>query len=439
MTYERSYDSDGVPSPRPTPARPPVPAAGDKPSKGRDMVAEPKAVALFGLLGLGNYGNDGSFEALLNALRTKVPDERLLCVCGNPTEIERIYGVESIPIYYDPRQVSGGRLALLLRKVTGKAVLWLHALRHLRRIKVLIVPGMGILDDFHSGPLAWPFDILIWFALARLMGVKVVLVSIGAGPIHHPLSRVFMKWAARAAHYRSYRDEMSKDFMASIGFDVSRDQVFPDVAFGLPAPSNTATGQPPLTVGVGVMTYYSWDQDATGSRPAYEGYIAKITDYVLWLLERGHRVRILLGDDSDNQAVEDLFRALRAKNPDGLEERVGFEPAHTLHDIMKNLVDVDVVMATRYHNVVCALRMGKPTVSVGYSKKNDVLLADMGLGDFCQHIERLDVEALKSQTERLIAHRADFAQKVCEARTRYESRLHDQEDLLAALILESSR
>ena len=41
--------------------------------------------------------------------------------------------------------------------------------------------------------------IMTWFLLARLMGVKVVLASVGAGPIPHPLSRLFFKYAARAA------------------------------------------------------------------------------------------------------------------------------------------------------------------------------------------------------------------------------------------------
>ncbi len=136
--------------------------------------------------------------------------------------------------------------------------MWLHAARHLRRLKVLIVPGMGVLDDFAVSPLGWPHDLLSWCLLGRLMGVKVIFASIGAGPIRHPVSRWFMKAAARAAHYRSYRDTVSKAFMESIGFDARNDRIYPDIAFRLPAPRSIraqAAKARPLTIGVGVMAY----------------------------------------------------------------------------------------------------------------------------------------------------------------------------------------
>jgi polysaccharide pyruvyl transferase WcaK-like protein len=97
------------------------------------------------------------------------------------------------------------------------------------------------------------------------------------------------------------------------------------------------------------------------------------------------------------------------------------------------------VVATRYHNVVCALRMGKPTVSIGYSRKNDALLAEMGLSDFCQHVEHFDLDLLQAQTARLISDRAVYERRIRDARTRFEIRLSEQEDLLASLIRSARR
>jgi polysaccharide pyruvyl transferase WcaK-like protein len=71
------------------------------------------------------------------------------------------------------------------------------------------------------------------------MGVKVIFASVGAGPIRHPVNRWLLKSAARAAHYRSYRDIVSKRFMQTIGFDVRHDPIYPDIAFRLPAPETT--------------------------------------------------------------------------------------------------------------------------------------------------------------------------------------------------------
>ncbi len=362
------------------------------------MAAEPKLIGLFGMFGTGNIGNDGSLESMVGLLRRVAPRERLLCICGNPAAVEAAFGLEAVPIYHKPRRLSASRATALLQRAAGRATLWVHAVRHLRRLKVLIVPGMGVLDDFSVSPLAlgWPHDLLSWFLLGRLMGVKVILASVGAGPIRHPASRWLMKAAARAAHSRSYRDTVSKAFMESIGFDTRDDPIYPDIAFRLPAPASTrapvGAGQP-LTIGVGVMAYYGWRNDTARGAEIYAAYLAKITSYVVWLLDRGHRVRVLMGDQADRRAVDDLVQAVRSRRPARAGDAVRFAPARTLHDVMAQIADTDLVVATRYHNVVCALRVGKPTISIGYAKKNDVLLAEMGLADYCQDIERLDVAA----------------------------------------------
>jgi len=47
--------------------------------------------------------------------------------------------------------------------------------------------------------------------------------------------------------------------------------------------------------------------------------------------------------------------------------------------------------------VLCALKLGKPTLAIGYAKKNDVLMAEMGLDGFCQEARAIDVDRLVTQ------------------------------------------
>jgi polysaccharide pyruvyl transferase WcaK-like protein len=405
------------------------------------MATEPKRIGLFGMFGTGNIGNDGSLESMVRFLRRVAPEERLLCICGNPAAVERAFGLEAVPIYHRPPRLSDRRAAAFLQRAAGRAMLWFHVVRHLRRLKVLIVPGMGVLDDFSVSPLGlgWPHDVLSWCLLGRLMGVKVIFASIGAGPIRHPVSRWLLKAAARAAHYRSYRDTISKAFMESIGFDARNDRIYPDIAFRLPAPPSAHPHQnegQPLTIGVGVMAYCGWRNDAHRGAQIYSAYLGKMTSFVVWLLDRGHLVRILMGDQADRRAVDDLVRAVRSRRPErGGADSILFAPAQTLHDVMQQMADTDLVVATRYHNVVCALRMGRPTISVGYSVKNDALLAGMGLADCCQSIERLDVALLETQTLRLIADRPALEARIRRAVARFDGSLREQEDLLASLIV----
>lgn len=407
------------------------------------MATEPKLIGLFGLFGIGNIGNDGSLESMVRFTRRIAPEHDVLCICGDPAVVERDFGLEAVPIYPPSRIPIPGRGGVLLRKMAGRAGLWLHAFRQLKRLKVLIVPGMGVLDDFAVSPLGWPQDILSWSVLGRLMGVKVIFASIGAGPIHHPLSRIFMKMAARAAHFRSYRDTVSKAFMESIGFDARNDPIYPDIAFALPAAAASrkpAGDDRPLTIGVGIMTYQGWRNDPARGAATYARYLEKMTRFVIWLLERGYLVRVLMGDEADRRAIEDLLAAVRARRPDDpAGEAITFAPARTLHDVMQQMADTDIVVATRYHNVVCALRMSKPTISIGYAEKNDALLREVGLADFCQHVEHLDLELLQAQIARLIADRATFESKLRDALTRIQTRLREQEDLIADMICSGSR
>lgn len=409
-------------------------ALGHRPADAASARPGSKQVGLFGIFGTGNFGNDGSLEAMVIALRKVAPREPLLCICTGPQGVTRSLGLEAVPIYYQPSPDDGGRAVLLVKKAAGRAVMWLHAVRQLRRLKAIIVPGMGALDDFGVSPLGWPLDLMTWFLLARLMGVKVVLASVGAGPIHHPLSRLFFKYAARAAHYRSYRDRISHAYMAGIGLDVTQDPIVPDIAFSLPAPASASTGEAPLVVGVGVMTYYGWHKGPERVRGTYDGYIAKMTAYIDWLLGQGHRVRLLIGDETDNLAAEDILRALRAKDAARVDTSIAFTPASGLRDVMAQMAEIDVAVVTRFHNVVCALKMGKPTISIGYQDKNDVLLAEMGLADFCQHIERLDLGRLQEQTIALIGRRADYERRIREVRSGFMQELGAQEEVLAALI-----
>ena len=36
---------------------------------------------------------------------------------------------------------------------------------------------------------------------------------------------------------------------------------------------------------------------------------------------------------------------------------------------MRAMAPVGTVVATRYHNVMCALKLSKPTISLGYSRE----------------------------------------------------------------------
>jgi polysaccharide pyruvyl transferase WcaK-like protein len=404
----------------------------------------PRRIGLFGLFGCGNAGNDGSLEAMLTFLRRVRPDAALICFCaysdGATDQIARDFRITALPIGL--RQPANGLLRILDRLSWGgprQLASLIRAIGHARRLDLLIIPGTGILDDFQAGPLGIPLALFGWCLAARLCGTRIAFVSIGAGPIHHPLSRWLMKSAVAMAQYRSYRDTLSKAFMESIGFDTQNDAIYPDIAFKLPAPSSpvqaAAAGGESLNVGVGVMTYLGWRRDDPLGPAIYATYLEKITTFVLWLLDQGHRVRLLMGDAADQEAVADILPKAATARPHLSQERLVTDPMRSLHDLMRQMAETDVIVATRYHNIVCALRLGKPIVSLGYAEKNDVLMAEMGMGRFCQHVERLDLGLLIEQFTQLAAERQDYANSIRRANLACQERLEHQDSILVSRLL----
>lgn len=400
-------------------------------------------IALFGLFGVSNLGNDSSLQAMLTHIRRLHPEAEVACICSDPIGIGAHYGLPTVPIrqtapYNSLNQLNNGFFQWplkLFRRGADEIRQLVGIFGYLRDVDTFIIPGTGILDDFGVHPLEMPYDLFKWCLIAKLSGAKVHFVSIGAGPIHHPLSRWLMKSAAKAAVYRSYRDELSKQYMTSIGFNTENDPVYPDLVFSLPVveklPStvgdmggvvqNTPVQEgKPQVIGIGVMEYYGWRNLPEQGEELYQHYIAKLGQFVLWLLAQQYVVRILIGQAHDQRAVTDLQayveRAQAALRPAQLIA----EPITSIEDLFAQIAQTDVVVATRFHNVLCSLMLNKPVISLGYAKKNDVLMAEMGLGDYCQYVEEFAVEALIEQfltlTTAVDQVRAQLQRKTAEYR-----------------------
>ena len=393
-------------------------------------------VGLFGNLGAGNIGNDASMESMLRYLRAGHPDAIVDAMCGGPEWVKSKHGIEAVPMVWSHTldgRASGVTLAAL--KALGKGVDAVRTASWVRKHDVVIVPGMGVLDS--SLPVrAWrfPYALFLVSASGRLLRTKVAMVSVGADVVHQRLTRWLLKTAARLASFRSFRDAYSRDAMRRSGLDVTLDPVYPDLAFGLPAPSHDPGD--PQTVAVGVMAYHGSNDDRREADAIYASYVANVTRFVLWLVDNGRKVRLLIGDanGSDDGTVQEVLAGLRTQRPNLESSRVIAEPVSSLADVMRELAMASTVVATRYHNVVCALRLSRPTISLGYSAKHEALMADMGVPEFCQSVNPLDVDLLIERFNELESQSTRIRQVLKERNLASEQRADEQFTALSALL-----
>ena len=262
-----------------------------------------------------------------------------------------------------------------------------------RRHDVVIVPGMGVLKT--SLPLrasGFPYSLFLLCASSRVFATKVALVSVGATAIKQRPTRWLFNTAARSAFYRSYRDAASLEAMKRRGVYRPGDRAYPDLVFALGVPEH-GRGDP-KTVGVGVMAYYGGNDDRRAADLIFARYIDAMCRFVRWLVETGHRVRLFWGDDVDMVAVEYILADLRAAYPELDPSCVVADPSASLRELIDEMANVSTVVGTRYHGVLSALKLAKPTISIGYSTKHDALMADMGMSEFTQSALSLDADEL---------------------------------------------
>src|ERR1700761_4190302 len=326
---------------------------------GRRRLSGPPRVGLFGLLGSGNIGNDASMEVVLRYLRTSHPGTVVDAMCRGPEEITAKFGIGAEPLLwsqrYEGRAAGLGAKAL---KILGKGLDAIRTAGWVRKHGAVIVPGMGALEaSLPIKPWQTPYAMFLLTVSGRLTGTKTAMVSVGANQISQRVTRWLFDTAARAASYRSYRDQQSYDAMVQRGVDVSRDRVYPDLVFDLPAPPYQP-GDPSI-VGLGVMAYRGTnsEQDRARAQEIADAYVAKLQRFTRWL-------RLFVGDNLwDNTVVDAIVADARAHRPDLDETWVVAESITSFAELTQAMMPAGIVVATRYHNVMCALKLEKPVIS----------------------------------------------------------------------------
>jgi polysaccharide pyruvyl transferase WcaK-like protein len=302
-------------------------------------------------------------------------------------------------------------------------------------LDMLLIAGTGIADDFGQGPLDAPHHMARWCEVVRGLGGYVCFASIGAGPASHPLARRWFGDALRAANYRSYREVSSQKFALEIGVDAAADPVLPDLVFSMPvdpARAGRPVQWPPRSIGLGVMGYSGWNVEGAAAEANYARYLGRIEWLARQLLDAGYRLHLLIGNrGGDRRPVADLRAALAAHPAAAAGALVAFD-IRTHEDVMAEIAATDLVVATRFHNVLKALRLGRPVISIGYASKNDDLMRAMGLGDYCHGIDDFDPARVLAQVHAMAALPAPPTETARAQVAKYQQALAAQFDQIAA-------
>jgi polysaccharide pyruvyl transferase WcaK-like protein/SAM-dependent methyltransferase len=388
-------------------------------------------VGLFGILGAGNIGNDAQMEPMLTYLRQEHPGAVVDAMTTGSDRLRDVYGVHAVPLNFQFKRDAGkwegrtnqgtaatakrpgpaklGRIGLGLIIDAYRTASWV------RRHDVVIVPGAGVLESsLLLRPWGMPYAMFLLCLSGKVFRTKVALVCVGANVINQRLPRFLCVSAAKLASYRSYRDEFSREAMGRQGVDTSADAVYADLAFGIPSlPDEPGDAG---TIGVGIMAYYGANDDREQAKALHEAYVEKIKLLLRRLVDSGRRVRLFVGDSngSDASVAAELLADLRTYRPDLDQTWFAVEETESFGELMKAMSAVGAVIAVRYHNVLCTLKLGKPTVALAYSGKHDALMRDMGMAEYCQPIKSFDVDLLLKQLDHMAERPVELRKRMKE-------------------------
>lgn len=400
-----------------------------------------KKIAFFGLFGVGNLGNEITLQTILSHARKYFPDAEFKCICSDVTDTSLRHELPAFPISIRFPRKSAAKwymrstnpvirlLRQLLIGIPMELLDWFRIFHILIGVNTLIFPGTGYLTDAYSNALGWPYDVFKWSLIARLLRRKVLFVSVGAGPIYHPLSKWLIKSALSLAHYRSFRDTSTLTCLRTIGFSTDNDAVYPDLVFNLDQvvlPRPRVYTRPRPVIGIGLMDDPGRYSAETPSNATHLSYLHALGALVHWLLIRDYDVRLLVGDVYDIPVTRFFTESLTHNGSIGTRGRLFNEPAASADQLLSQVASTDLVVATRFHNVLLSLLLEKPVIGITFHHKIVSLMTQMGLAEYCLDINTLDVQRLIQQFCEL-KHDADRVKSVIRQKTKECRQALDQQ------------
>lgn len=263
----------------------------------------------------------------------------------------------------------------------------------------------------------------------------MLFVSVGAGPLHSRISRWLVRQTLHLADFRSYRDDETKTYLMGIGAPVTRDRVFPDLAFSIAHDVEGSQEAPkrirPL-VGLGLMLYRRELSSDFSGTSTYASYLEQLVVFVEWLLRRDYDIRLLIGELSDRSVVAEFKTLLKNRLAGYDEGRILDDPVVSVEGLLAQIAGTDFVVATRYHNVLLALALGKPAISISFHQKCTSLMKDMELLQYCQDIRDLDAQRLIEQFCQLEKNAGSVKRMIGERVSRCREQLEEQYEMIFA-------
>lgn len=389
----------------------------------------PPRVGVLGFFGIRNLGNEATLDVALDLIQAHVPEARVLCIAPGPDIVAAQRGLPAVRMQSVVTS-RGGLADHRGAKVMSRLRDIPHTFRVVRSIDVLVVAGCGILEvSLQPNPFGLPYWMFLYCTVARLARRRVILLAVGAErPRRWGLRRFLMWGTSRSAHWASYRDARSLDVVRDLGPLPPRGTVVPDLVFARPVPAGSSSAEARRVV-MSVMQFH-WGAGADRANDVQVSVVRR-------LIAEGWTVTLIIGDLGDEGFAAEILESATSglSTQDG---RVQVTRVLNYDEVIGVMRGASVAVVTRFHHLVAALQLAKPTVGLHYAQKGFDLMDRVGLRGLSQWIEDADVDLLMDQLSRAEADKDAYAEGIQEHLDRFRGQLEVEARTLAREIRRGS-
>lgn len=163
--------------------------------------------------------------------------------------------------------------------------------------------------------------------------------------------------------------------------------------------------------------------------PIYRNYLDQLVSMTAWLLEKGYRVLFFRTQTKmDTPVINDIIRRLGDRGWSGSNRKIIENQILTVDDLISQISMVEMVIAFWLHSVLLSHMLHKPVLAISYNRKVSVLMADMGLSDYCIDLSQLDMHSVREGFKSLESNKDDVVKQIASKESCYKWALVEQYD-----------
>jgi len=406
----------------------------------RSKTRQPVIIAA-GAYGENNAGEDLMLAALINGLRTTIPQCHIVVLTTDISYTQNLFTREEISPGGIRLLYSGRRGPREPGKPIVSSLSWIFkTIKWLFKSNLLLIgPGNPIQANPHRDKL---FFHLSRAAIARLLGTPYAFIGIGIDRVAWRPTEYFLKKIGNKALFISTRDKKSAEVLIPLGIKHSKVTPLTDISFyetkkGTHPCPRWDNRQPsaPITIGFNICRF----------SPKYfpgeviENYHDLMFSWCQWILSENSfsDSRLVFFPFCETPHLEDTsaFQRLVAKlPPDSLHFPIDECRYRSFTDLRSLMRNCDLFLGTRFHSVLLAVQQVVPVLAISYGQKTTHFMKQVGLAEYEIGMEELTLDDLKQKWLRLYSNKASIREELREITRRQTALAAEHFQLVSQVI-----